>query len=98
MRCTKANEPMSINAPIGGMSLRSMRRSVPLARRPRISNEIDAAHKHRKQQVQSRIRQHCESAVTFKWVSVLVGNESDEGVHAKDEVRRHAVAFGQEVV
>src|SRR5260221_3905392 len=97
MGATKPNEPMSSNPPIGTMSFRSIRRSIPLARRPRMSNEVDAAHKHRNKQEQSWICQQRESAAPFKWISVLVGNESDERVHAKDEVRRHAGAFGQEV-
>src|SRR3981189_3469334 len=61
-------------------------------------NGIDAHDKHREEQEQSRECQHGKTAMAFKRIGMAVGNESDEHVWGKYEVRRHAGTLGQEVV
>src|ERR1700722_46428 len=68
------------------------------ARRLRMGNEIDAADKQGNQQVQPGVGQQRECPAPFKWVSVAVGNESDERVGGADEIGRRSGAFSQEIV
>ena len=59
---------------------------------------MDAHNKHRKQQKQSWVCQHGETTATFKRIGVAVGNESDERINAKNEVRVHAGTLGPEIL
>jgi hypothetical protein len=91
-----ANEPMTSER--SALFESNDQKRIALSRRPRISNGKDASDEHRKQQEQSRKCQHRKSAVSFKWVSQIIGKKSNERVRAEDEVCRREGAFSQEII